>query len=84
MIHEEDEFSNEQVSFLLAYTLHESSFCWVLSLLVDSMHSFEHLCDLIEDMFYHFDPEHLDQKLLQQQRALHESVIDFWQHFQEL
>ena len=56
----------------------------MLSLLVDTVHSFEHFCDLIEDMFCHFDLEHLDEKLLQQQRALHESVIDFWQHFHDL
>jgi len=65
MIHEEDEFSDEQVGLLLAYTLHESPFCWVLSLLADTMHSFEHFCDLIEDTFYHFDPDHLDWNLLQ-------------------
>lgn len=78
MIHEEDEFSDKQVSLLLAYTLCESPFRWVLSLLADTMHSFEHFCDLIEDIFYHFDPNHLDRKLLQQWRAPHESIIDFW------
>jgi len=60
MIHEEDEFSNEHASLLLAYTLRESPFRWVLSLPVDTVHSFEHFCDLIEDTFYHFDPDHLD------------------------
>ena len=64
MIHEEDELSDEQVSLLLAYTLCESPFHWVLNLLADTMHSFEHLCDLIEDTFYYFDPDHHDQKLL--------------------
>ena len=78
MIYEEDEFSDEQAGSLLAYTLRESPFCWVLSLPANIVHSFEHFCDLIEDTFCHFDPDHLDRKLLQQQRALHESVIDFW------
>ena len=63
---------------LLAFTLRESPFHWVFSLSADTMHSFEHFYDLIEDMFYHFDLDHLDQKLLQQWRALHESIIDFW------
>jgi len=60
MIHEEDEFSDEQASFLLTYIVHESPFCWVLNLLDDTVHLFKHLCDLIEDTFYHFDPDHLD------------------------
>ena len=84
MIHVEDEFSNEQASSMLAYTLRESPFRWVLNLSADPMHSFEHFYDLIEDTFYHFDPNHLDQKLLQQCRAPHESVIDFWQRFCDL
>lgn len=50
---------------LLAYTLRESPFRWVLSLLVDTMHSFENFYDLIEDTFNHFDLDYLDQKLLQ-------------------
>ena len=60
MIHEEDEFSDEQADLLLAYILRNSPFRWVLNLLADTVHSFEHCCDLIEDMFYHFDPYHLD------------------------
>lgn len=48
------------------------------------MHSCDHFCDLIEDTFHHFDPDHLDRKLLQKWRAPHESVIDFWQHFHDL
>jgi len=40
MIHEEDEFSNEQACLLLAYTLRESPFHWVLSLPPDIVHSF--------------------------------------------
>ena len=84
MIHEEDEFSDEQVGLLLVYTLRESPFHWVLSLPADTVHSFEHFCDFIEDMFYHFDPDHLDWKLLHQRRASHESVIDFWQCFRDL
>jgi len=78
MIDEEYEFSDEHASFLLAYTLRESPFHWVLSLPANTVHSFEHFCDLIEDMFYHFDPNHIDWKLLQQWRAPHESIIDFW------
>jgi len=84
MIHEEDEFFYEQIGLLLACTLREYPFHWVLSLTANTMHSIEHFYDLIEDMFYHFDPNHLDQKLLQQWRALHESVIDFWQCFHDL
>ena len=84
MILEEDEFTDKQVDFMLAFTLCESPFRWVLSLLADTMHSFEHFCDLIEDTFYHFDPEHLDRKLLQQWKALRESVMDFWQRFRDL
>lgn len=64
MIHEEDEFSDEQAHLLLAYTLRESPFHWVRSLPTDIVHSFEHFYDLIEDMLYHFDLDHLDQKLL--------------------
>lgn len=60
MIHEEDEFFYEHVSFLLAYTLHKSPFRQVLSLPTDTVHSFEHFCDLIEEAFYHFDLDHLD------------------------
>ena len=84
MSQKEEEFADKHTGLLLAFTLHESPFRWVLSLLVDTVHSFEHFCDLIDDMFYHFDPYHLDRKLLQQQRAPHESVIDFWQCFCDL
>jgi len=66
MIHDEDELSDEQDDLLLAYTLHKSPFYWVLSISADTVHSFDHFCDLIEDTFYHFDPDHLDWKLLQQ------------------
>lgn len=48
------------------------------------MHSFDHFYDIIEDTFYHFYLDHLDQNLLQQRRAPHESVIEFWQCFQNL
>jgi len=84
MIYGEDEFSNEHVDLLLAYTHRESPFNWVLSLPSDTMHSFEHLCDLIGDIFYHFDPNNHDQKLLQQWRDPHKSIIHFWQHFGDL
>jgi len=84
MIYEEDEFSDEHASLLLAYTLRKSPFRWVLSLLADTMHSFEHFYDLIEDRFYHFDLDYLDRKLLQQWRDSHESVVDFLQRFREL
>lgn len=84
MIYEEDEFTDEQVGLLLAFTLHESPFCWVLSLPTDTVHSCKHFYDLIEDTFYHFDPDHLDWKLLQRQKAPHQFVIDFWQHFCDL
>ena len=65
MIYEEDEFTDEHVDLLLAFTLCESPFCWVLSLLSDTMHSCENFYDLIEDTLYHFDLDHLDWKLLQ-------------------
>jgi len=84
MIYEENEFIDERAGLLLAYTFREAPFHWVLSLLVDTAHSCEHFCDLIEDTVYHFDPDHLDWKLLQQRRAPHESVIDFWQCFCDL
>jgi len=64
MLHEEDEFFDEHAGLLLAYTIHEFLFCWLLILPADSMHSFEHFCDLIEDMLYHFDSDHLNGKLL--------------------
>ena len=66
MIYEEDEFTDQEYGLLLAYTLHKSPFCWVIILLDDTVHSCENLCDLIGDMFYHFDLDHLDRKLLQQ------------------
>jgi len=78
MIYEEDEFTNKQASLLLVFTLRESPFRWVLSLPANSMHSCEHFCDIVEDTFLHFDPYHLDWKLLQQWRAPHEFFIDFW------
>jgi len=84
MLHEEDYFSDEQDSLMVAYTLRESPFHWLFNLPTDTMHSFEHFCDLVEDMFHHFDPDHLDRKMLQKWRALHESVIDFWQRFCDL
>ena len=77
MIYEEDEFTDEQVRSLISYTLHESPFCWVLNLPADTVHSCDHFCDLIEEMFYHFDPYYLYEKLLQQWRAPHEFVIYF-------
>ncbi len=55
MIHEEDEFTDEHASLLLAFTLRESPFRWVLNLLTDIVHSFEHFCDLIKVTFCHFD-----------------------------
>lgn len=84
MIYEEDEFTHEQVGLLLAFTVRESPFRWVINLLTDIVHSCEHFCDLIEDEFHHFDADHLDQKMLQKWRASHESVIDFWLRFHDL
>lgn len=81
MLHEEDGCSNEQASLFLAYKLCESPHRWLCSLPANRVHSLEHLCDLIEDTFYHFDSEHLDQKLQQQRKTLHESPMDFWQRF---
>ena len=60
MIYEEDEFSDEKADLLLACTLRESPFYWVLSLPTNIVHSFEHFCDIIEDTFYHFDQEYFD------------------------
>ncbi len=62
MIYEEDEFTDKQTDLLLAFTLRESPFRWVLSLSADTVHSFEHFCDLIEDTFQHFDLDHLEGK----------------------
>jgi len=66
MLHEEDGCSDEQANFLLAHThtLRESPRKWLLSLSADNVHSLEHLCGLIEDTFYHFYLDHLDQKML--------------------
>jgi len=75
MIHEEDEFSDEHASFLLAYTLHESPFRWLLSLPAENMHSFKHLCDVVEETFYHFDPDYLDRKLLQGRLRMNRLLI---------
>jgi len=77
ILDEEDGCSDEQASLLLAYTLRESPHRWLCSLPTDSVHSLENFCNLVEDTFYHFDPEHLDHKLLQQQKAPHESPMDF-------
>ena len=84
MLHEEDGCSDEQASLLLAYTLREYPLRWLFILPADSMHSLEHFCDLIEDTSYDFDPDHLDQKLLQQWKAPHESTMEFWHHFHDL
>ena len=84
MLHEEDGCFDEHASLLLAYKLSESPHRWLCSLPDNSMHSLEHFYDLIEDTLYHFDPKNLDQKLLQQQKASHESFIDFWQCFHDL
>ena len=65
MTYEEDEFTHKQVGLLLAFTLRESPFHWVLSLPANTVHSCQHFCDLIEDTFHHFDPDHLDRKVLQ-------------------
>lgn len=81
MLDEDDGCSNKHNSMLLAYTLHESPLQWSCSLPTDNVHSLEHFCDLIEDIFHHFDPKHVDHKLLQQQKAPHESPDDFWQCF---
>jgi len=79
-----DELYAEEVSCLLSYTLCESPKQWCCSLLVDSVHSLEQLCDLIESTFHRFDLEPLDQKLLQKRKAPHESPMDFWQCFHVL
>ena len=64
MIYEEDEYTEEQASLLLAHTLHESPFHWVPSLSANTVHSCEHFYDISEGTFYHFNPDHLDEKLL--------------------
>ena len=84
LLHEDDGCHDEQAHLLLAYTLYESPHRWLCNIPADNVHSLEHFCDLIEDTFYHFSLEHLDQKLLQQRKALHESTMDFWQHFRDL
>jgi len=84
MLDKEDVWSDKHASLLLAYTLHESQHRWLGSLMTNIVPSLEHFCDLIEDTFYHFDPEYLDQKLLQQWKASHESLMDFWQCFRDL
>ena len=66
MLDEEDGYYDEHASLLLAYTLCESPHRWLCSLPTDNVHSLEHFCDLNVDTFYHFDPKHLDQKLLEQ------------------
>ena len=77
MLDKADEYSDEEASPLLAYTLRESPLAWCCSLLVGSMHSLEQFCDLIESTFHHFDREPLDQKMLQW-KAPHESPMNFW------
>ena len=84
MLYEEDRYFDKQASLLFAYTLRESPHQWLCSLPADRVHSLEHFCDLIEDTFYHFDRDHLDQKLLQQRKVPHESTMDFWQCFRDL
>ena len=81
MLDEEDGCFDEQASFLLAYTLHESPLWWLCSLSADKVHSLEHFCDLIEDTFHHFDPKPLDQKLLQQRKTPYELHTEFWDRF---
>jgi len=84
MLHEEYGCSDEQANLLLAHTLRESPHRWLLGLPANNMHSLEKLCDIIEDTFYHFDIDIPDRKLLYQWKALHESVVDFWQRFHDL
>jgi len=84
MLDEEDGCSDKHASLLLAYTLHKSPHQWLCNLLADSMHSLEQFRDLIEDTFHHYDSNHLDHKLLQQQKAPHKSPMDFWQCFHDL
>lgn len=69
-------------SFVCIHTSQISTLV-VVQRTANNVHSLEHLCDLIEDTFYHFDPEHLDQKLLQW-KASNESPIDCWQRFHDL
>lgn len=69
---------------MLAYTLQESPQHWCWSLPLDSMHSLEKLCNLIESSFHNFDPEPLDQKLLKQWKTLQQSPMDFWDCFRVL
>lgn len=57
-----DDFSDEEASLLLAYTLCESPQCWCWSLPPSSVHSLEQVFYLIESTFHHFDPEPLDKK----------------------
>lgn len=77
MLHEEDGCYDKYASLMIAYTLRESPHRWMCSIPTESMHSLDHLCDLIEDTFYHFNPEHLDHKLLQNRKAPHESLMEF-------
>ncbi len=84
MLHKEDGCFDEHTSFLRAYALREYPHRWLCILPVENVHSLENLCDLIEDTFYHFNPEHLDQKLLQQRKARRESPMDFWRRFRDL
>jgi len=66
---------------LLAYTLSESRERWCRKQPQNSVHSFKHFSDLIEYVFYHFHLEALVKKILKQQKAPHELLMDFWKDF---
>lgn len=79
-----NDFYAKEVRILLLYSLHESTQRWCCSIPPGSVHSLEQLCDLIGSTFHHFYLEPIDQKLLQQRKAPHESPMEFWECFRVL
>lgn len=64
-----------EVSMLLAHTLCDYPLLWCAMLPHNSMYSFKQFSDLINKKIHHFDPESLDKKMLQQQKAPYESLL---------
>lgn len=74
-------FNETEVCMLLAHTLREYPLLWYHMLPPNCMHSFKQFSDLIEFVFHIFYPKALDKKMLQQQNARHESLMEFWECF---
>jgi len=69
---------------MLTRTLRKFSSLWCYKLPPNCVHSFKQFSDLKESIFHHFDPKSLDKKMSKQQKAPHESLMEFWARFRLL